>query len=179
VLSIAVVGSALAVGLAFWRWRPGRGLVESLLIALIPAGAIPVLIEIADEIAIAHLNDWNGVRLAPTVALLNGYGLYTLPGTGPMLTHIYGPVSPLVYMPAALVPTPSAALRAGVAMTFALSVLPAVLVVWASRPIGAALKVAAVLVFTLYAAGSDVLHYTSFWIHADTPAVVFSALACR
>lgn len=145
---------------------------------MIPAGVIPVLIETAEEIAIAHANDWNGIRLAPAVALLHGYGLYTLPGAGPMLTHIYGPVSPLVYTPAALFPTPMAAIRIGVGLTFALCLLPAALVAWTSRPVDASLKVAAVVIFALYATGSDVLHYTSFWIHADTPAVVFSALAC-
>ena len=56
---------------------------------------------------------WNDLRLAPPAALTRGYDLYYLPGDGPMLGHIYGPIAALTYLPVTLLPTPSLAIRAG------------------------------------------------------------------
>ncbi|MCS6812779.1 MAG: hypothetical protein NZ772_04305 [Cyanobacteria bacterium] len=45
---------------------------------------------------------WSGARLAPMIALTNGYKIYQLVGQGPLLDTFYGPISYLVYLPATL-----------------------------------------------------------------------------
>ena len=78
-------------------------------------------------VSIYATTPWNDSRLAPSAALLHGYGLYYLPGDGPMLGHIYGPVAPLAYLPALAWSTPTAAIRAGVGLTLLCLTLPAAL----------------------------------------------------
>lgn len=121
---------------------------------------------------------WNDLRLAPTAALTRGYGLYYLPGEGPLLGHIYGPVAPLVYLPALTLPTPSAAIRAGVILTLLLYALPAALMLRnhaGSRP---ALAAGCLALFALFPVRSPVVHEVAFRIHPDAPAIAFAALAC-
>jgi hypothetical protein len=172
------VGAAAAGGVAIGgRWRRD-GWPDAVLAALLPPCAVVVLALAGEQIAAAPTNGWNELRLAPSAALRLGYDLYALPGRGPMLGHIYGPVSPLVYMAAALMPTPTAAIRTGVVLTIFLCLIPAVsLVRVAGGAASPMLKTAGVLLFALVCFESDVLSHAAFWIHADTPAVAFAALA--
>ena len=120
---------------------------------------------------------WNDIRLAPPAALTRGYDLYYLPGGGPMLGHIYGPIAAITYLPVTLLPTPSLAIHAGVALSCLLYLLPAALLLGASDPVRA-LSHGCVVLFALFAFQSDVVHAVAVSIRADTPAVAFAALAC-
>ena len=120
---------------------------------------------------------WNDLRLAPPAALTRGYDLYYLPGDGPMLGHIYGPIAALTYLPVTLLPTPSLAIRAGVTLSFLLYLLPAALLLRTSGP-RKTVSHGCVVLFVLFASWSDVVHEVAVRIHADTPAVAFAALAC-
>jgi hypothetical protein len=178
-MSLAIALACLAVGaVMLWHRRRTASLPQRLLLALLLPGAIVTAAVACDHVATAPGQVWNDIRLAPAAALLRGYELYYLPGDGPMLGHIYGPVAPLLYLPAAMLPTPSAAIRAGSALTLAVCLLPVILYALVYRAAGLHLAGAAVLVFALFSFQSDVLHSLAFGIHVDTSAAAFAALAC-
>jgi hypothetical protein len=176
----SVIALALAAGgaLALHRRRTGDGLPETLLAALLPALAAFAAYLVVDRILTSTLVGWNDIRLAPAAAWARGYDLYYLPGDGPLLGHIYGPVAAWIDAPVTLLPTPSAAIRAGVALSFLLYTLPAVLLFWTSGRRHPVLAAASVLFFVLYSLRSDVMFNAVAGIRADTPVVAFAALAC-
>ena len=129
-------------------------------------------------VSIYATTPWNDSRLAPSAALLHGYGLYYLPGDGPMLGHIYGPVAPLAYLPALAWSTPTAAIRAGVGLTLLCLTLPAALMCrdFAANRMTLAVGGVVLLVFLFFQ--SDVVRAVAFGIHADAPAVALASFAC-
>ena len=103
--------------------------------------------------------------------------MYYMPGDGPILGHIYGPVTPLAYLPALLWSTPAAAIRAGVLLTIVWLTLPAALMI---RDFAGTRRVLAVgcLVLFVFLLHADVMRLVAFGIHSDTPAVALAGLAC-
>ena len=114
VLSVAAAILCAGAGVAAWRWSRGLDREDRLLATMLPTLGVIALLLLGAPVLASTANVWNDIRLAPTAALLQGYRMYYMPGEGPMLGHIYGPVAPLAYLPALLWSTPAAAIRAGV-----------------------------------------------------------------
>ena len=179
-VSVLVVASASCLAVGGWLSQRGRHLPVAERVILV---GLPVLILLAaalslDPILTAPAANWNDLRLAPAAALARGYGLYYLPGDGPMLGHLYGPIPPIVYAPVTLLPTPSTAIRAGVVLTLVLYLLPAGLLLKTLAGPRRVLAAGCFLLFTLFVFRSDVVRGAAFFIHADTPALAFAGLAC-
>jgi len=79
-----------------WEERVARGLRP-------PVMALLVLILWSGLCGIPSI-DWNAARVAPSVALLYGINFYGTITHGPYLGWTYGPVMPLLLLPAALLP---------------------------------------------------------------------------
>ena len=172
--------ASLTVGvyLAFGpRFRAGD-VLERVLLVFLPGLAFLMVALSLDFVLTSPSSPWNDLRLAPTAALLRGYSLYYLPGEGPMLGHIYGPVSPLVYMPALMFSTPSAAIRAGVILSILLYLMPIMLMLRNHAGMRPVLAAGCAAVFALFAIRSPVVNELAFRVHVDAPAIAFAALAC-
>lgn len=181
------VGVAIACSLAggLWGWRRVRshaGEPELRWLALCaPIGWLSIAAAVAGVLAMAPFRDWSGARLAWSASLLGGYGLYSGPDTGPVLSSIYGPVAPLLYLPALLTGEVTSAMILACAMSVALALGPLVLLVCRGRmadPRGRVVA-SAVAVCALAAAFSlPSIRNIGFQIHVDGPAVGFGLLSC-
>ena len=177
VLSVAAAILCAGAGVAAWRWSRGLDREDRLLATMLPTLGVIALLLLAPPVLASPANIWNDIRLAPTAALLEGYRMYYMPGEGPMLGHIYGPVAPLAYLPALLWSTPAAAIRTGVLLTIVWLTLPAALMI---RDVAGTRRVLAVgcLVLFVFLLRADVVRLVAFGIHSDTPAVALAGLAC-
>lgn len=72
--------------------------------------------------------DWNAVRLTPTFMWLHGAAPFPGPGEAPFTTWIYGPITLIIFAPAALAPDTFSALLLAFAVNFGLALLPLVFV---------------------------------------------------
>lgn len=178
VLVATYVGS-LAVGWRLQKGEPSPG--ARLLAGIVPAALLTFGWVAVGEFLLSCSRDWNDARLAPAAGFVRGYDLYYRSGEGPLLGNIYGPLSAVMYAPAALLSTPAAVVSAAVLMTIGFFYCPAfvILLVEARRRKVAALPTAACLAsFALFALHTSGLADAGFWIHADAPALAFVAIAC-
>jgi hypothetical protein len=174
-LSVLFVGAA-ALGVWFLKWKKDWPLLDRMVAAPLAVGFIALLGMMSSSVLQAPFFGWNAARLAPTFALANGYRLYYPDGVGPVLNTIYGPVTALVYLPAALAGSPSTALVIASAVSVVLFFGP---VLWlAMRGGKGVLGWAALLCFGFLAMRSYSLRYGAFCIHADAPALGLGGLAC-
>ncbi|MGE0703189.1 MAG: hypothetical protein AB7F99_03300 [Vicinamibacterales bacterium] len=146
--------------------------------ALVTVGGVLVALQLVLAFFVAINSEWNDVRLAPTIALLYGVPLWQPFRDGPTLDAIYGPVAPLIWMPAGLAPTPTGMLAVGALESFVLLAVPAAVLV-----IAEARRHLALLAATLVMAAALLLSSPSLpliGIHADVPAIAFAtaAIAC-
>ncbi len=74
---------------------------------------------------------WNDVRLAPTIALTQGWSVFPTSDTGTVNTWTYGPLPLLYYLPAALAPSAGGAMLTAAILNLALTILPVALVCFA------------------------------------------------
>jgi len=177
-LAVLFVGAA-ALGIWFLKWKKEWLLLDRLVASLLAVGFLTLLGMIVSSVLQAPFFGWNAARLAPTFALLNGYRLYYPNGVGPVLNTIYGPVTALVYLPAALAKSPSVALVIASVVSVTLFFGP---MVWLatrgetrSRWIA---MLAALLCFGFLVMRSYPLKYGAFCVHADAPALGLGGLAC-
>ena len=134
---------------------------------------------VASELAAGMFRPWNDARLAPSAGLLHGYALYAAPGeTGPIWSWIYGPVAPLVYLPAVLFPTPAGALAIALLATASIYLAAARGLLARSTSVRGPWYQASFVTLVLYTLAEPALRGAAFWIHADGPAIGFAALAC-
>ncbi len=133
------------------------------------------------SIASAPTIDWNGARLAPTVALVHGYALYYPATSGPILSTIYGPLAAFAYLPAALFRTPTGAVLCAAALTVIYVTMPLLVWGWWTRPAHRTGSLLAVVCWL----GSCALLIRSraggMWltsVHPDAPALACGLLAC-
>src|SRR5437868_6773651 len=68
---------------------------------------------------------WNDVRMAVTMAMRKGIAIYSGPAEGPILGHMYGPLSAAAYLPATFFKTPGQVLSAGLMLAPLLTLIPA------------------------------------------------------
>src|SRR5262245_54414126 len=116
---VAAVLAAAACGLLAWRWRrfPRTWRPVDALGAVLLLPGLFVFARVVVRLVVRALHEeWNGCRLAPTVALTHGYALYYPPNEGPVLDTIYGPVAALAYLPATMFRSPTGAILAGAAL---------------------------------------------------------------
>ena len=144
---------------------------------MLPTLGLLAVLLLVEPVLVSTANAWNDIRLTPAAALVQGYGIYYLPGEGPMLGHIYGPVAPLVYLPALLWSTPSAAIRAGTLLTLCWLTLPVFMMIRDLRGRRAVLAGGCLVLFVLLL-HARVVRMVAFGIHSDTPAVALAAIAC-
>jgi hypothetical protein len=172
-------GLALLLAIAALRLRlPERGAVRrGTPWASLFLGFAALALTLSEALQAPYFR-WNDPRLAPTAAIFAGYPLYAGRDHGVLIGHIYGPVSPVIFAPALLLPTPGLAIAFGVVWAFAIVALPvaALLVLESARH--RLLAWLAFLAFWVYVLTSQILSRTAFIIHADAPAMGLAALAC-
>ena len=112
-----------------------------------------------------------------TVSLVKGYKLYYPPGEGPILNHIYGPFAALVYLPAAIVRTPTNALLIGSLLAATWCLAAAAWLIARSSSASWIARFAAIGSFGCLIHLSDSMNQASSWIHADAPALGLAACA--
>lgn len=71
---------------------------------------------------------WNDIRLAPTIALAQGWPVYPTASEGTINTWMYGPLPLLYYWPASWAPTAAGALQVAAWLNAALFLIPLALV---------------------------------------------------
>ena len=67
---------------------------------------------------------WAGNRLAFSAAVIRGFDVYPMPGTGIVTGNIYGPIMALFYVPALVVPTITGQLLAAEVMSVLVMFIP-------------------------------------------------------
>ena len=155
----------------------GFGLLSRVIVAL---AVLLALVATADALASAAWQEWNDGRLAPSAALLHGYELYSGDGEGPILGHVYGPISAFYYVPAALLSgTPDVAVMLGSVMSLVAFLLPAALLLRRGAAGAHIPCLAGLSGIWLYIFPTAMFLGPGFNIHADAPALGFGALACH
>ena len=121
-LTLLLVVAAVGVVLATRARGVSHG--DRWLASLAPLGAGVILLRLFERVAQGPNGLFNATRLAASIGMALGYNV--LPGRdeGPVLDFMYGPVSAAAYVPAALMPTPSAAIWLGIVMSFAFALGP-------------------------------------------------------
>lgn len=136
-LGILAFLTASVSAFSAWRWRT-TWRECSRRDVILAAAAVPVLFSIlalaASSVTRMPADLWSNIRLAPSVAMTRGYALYYPEGEGPILGWIYGPVMPLLLLPAALIPDPVAAILAAGIISEVVLLLPLLLVAWNVLP---------------------------------------------
>jgi hypothetical protein len=74
---------------------------------------------------------WNDMRLAPTIALAQGWPVYPTPSGGTINTWMYGPLPLLFFWPASWAGTAAGALMVAAVLNFLLTLVPLALVCFA------------------------------------------------
>jgi len=127
------------------------------------------------------LGCWNAIRLAWTGSILLGEPVYPFQD-GPILSQMYGPVGPLVYIPAFVFASINQVIIAGSFISALLYFFPALLPFLSQeKRLLKKFDRASAICFTLFClvtVSLKALSYSAFAIHADAPALGFGALAC-
>ncbi|MGO4885632.1 MAG: hypothetical protein ACLP59_33145 [Bryobacteraceae bacterium] len=122
---------------------------------------------------------YNGARLMPSFAVINGLNYYVVfPPGGPLYSSLYGPMAAIVYLPATLFHSPNTAVLAGAAITalFCFSAA-AFLHFTPSRASRTGADWLAFLTTGLLMCYLEPLKYSCFNVHADGPGLAFGAVA--
>ncbi len=174
--------TACIVGLAL-LWRRDRSVSLPRWLLLIPGLAIgpATLLLLLEKILIGPTQPWNPARLAPAFALARGLPIYQPPHEGPLLSVIYGPITPLSFLPATIFQTPVAAVLAGMTLAVGYFLVPVLIWLWRLSPPTWRGRLSCLSVFFLFCwftYFNQPLQETVFWIHADGPALGLAASAC-
>lgn len=169
---VSLFACAAGLGIWFLKWKKDWPLLDRFLASLVAVGFLVLAGICISGILRAPFFGWNGARLAPTFALVNGYRLYYPDGTGPVLNTIYGPVTALAYLPATLAESPTFALITASVVSLILVCAPPL---WLMRQGSVGLP--AFLCFGLLAMHSYPVKYAAFCVHADAPALGLAGLA--
>ncbi len=174
----------VAIGVLALAWL-GRQLTMAgdrttrLMSSSIFAGAGLVLAMVVSAGLAAPFSPWDTVRIAPAMALLRGFPLYSGQSSGAVLSTMYGPVATLAYVPAALARDPAVAAILGRWLAFLYTFTPLVVCCAIKNAESDRSWRRAVLVlatFGLLVAPS--LQYSTTFLHADAPALGLMGLAC-
>ena len=158
----------------FFTWEAADICIVSLSLTILLLSCSGIII----QILCSPWSNWDASRLAWTFSIRYGYSLYPLIGEGPMLSESYGPLAALVYLPLIFInasPTLVVILASLISVCFYF--LPLLWIcLLSSRKFLFALCIFAW--FCLFTFNSRSLNSSAFSVHADAPALGFSALAC-
>jgi hypothetical protein len=185
VLALALLGACVlwcvARGVRAFRALPERSLGYRLFAAALPLALLSVVVALVGVIMEVPFRDWSGARLAWSAGLWYGYGLYSGPTSGPVLSSLYGPVSPLLFAPALLTGEITSAMLAGCTINVLCCVLPLWFLCRHGRTGDADSKRIARAAFVFCVASLLVLPSTRNFtqnIHVDGAAVGLGLVAC-
>ncbi len=166
--------------LIFWAYRELHT-PRQWRIAMIAVSALALIVSgvfLASFYPNATRYVWSAGRLAPAAAWVRGYRLYYPVGVGPVLVQMYGPVSAMVYVPAAMAHDPTVAIMIGAAINTLCYFLPAA---WFLRRCGrgqsGAIILAAFAAFALISSRQFVLQMTATLVTIDAPAIGLATCA--
>lgn len=186
-----IAAVAIFIGFAIGSWLVVRGKcpwVVSILVAFTCATAASLTIGAVTasasgpSVVFGVPGYFNAGRLASALALWNGHPIYSLWGSGPLLSTMYGPVTFSFYLPAAILPVPlDLRIMLGSLLTLTASLI-AVWPAWRSvrtfdgrRPdVPWIFLCGGILLLLFYSYRS--LCYSVTSIHADGPCLFFGAL---
>ncbi len=154
--------------------------MERWLLSLLPPSALVLIFLFFHKIVTAAAAPHNWPRLQRTFILASGEKLY-YPPDGPVVLAMYGPVSALVYWPVTWFHLLSSVMQAASIINLSLVFLPASWVIlrnYFQNTRAALYGSSAFLIFLFFHFSSSSLRSAAFNIHADAPALGFSALAC-
>jgi hypothetical protein len=121
---------------------------------------------------------WTSIRLAPAFALVQGYSFYSLPDTPPWVMVVYGPLYPVMYLPATLANTPAPAVAIATLLAHLYILVPTGLLCLTCarrlRQEGAPSPFHwswILLLFALIAFAVPSLNYVTTHVHVDAPAL--------
>ena len=121
---------------------------------------------------------WTSIRLAPAFALTQGYPLYSMPNIPPWVMVVYGPLYPIMYLPATLAGSPLPAVAIATLLAHLYILVPAGLlcVSWSRRlrQEGGTPQLhwsVMLLFFALVAFAVPSLNYITTQVHVDAPAL--------
>lgn len=177
---ILLAATFSAAGAAVWKWGK-RGEPGNTAAALTGPPALFSIFLLA-TMSVAHMltDVWSSVRLAPSVSMLRGYRLYYPEGEGPILGWIYGPVMPLLQLPAAALPNPMAAIVAAGILNDALFLLPLLFLIWSVLPRSLPDRMAGILILGTLQGLMMHVETTLYWlrqIQVDTCAIGLALLS--
>jgi hypothetical protein len=164
--------------------KSSAGLLFILTVILVVATLVFALLamnvlfgDIQDE----YFRGWNAARLIPAFNLARGLPVYSGPENGPVNGMIYGPMMAIAYLPAAFARSPISAILLGQLLSVIFFFLPVFYLCLYPREKGLRYFLFAAYPFFCFCVFSFIfppLRYVAFRIHADAPALGFSALAC-
>lgn len=169
----------LVIPLVLWMWlnwktlRPWKiALGTWSIVTLVAAAAILI-----GDFPQAAQHVWSE-RLAPIVSWTMGYRLYYPPGEGPVLTRYYGPISSLIYAPAALAARPTTAALIGASINVVLFFAPAYwFLIRGRQNTNFWLIATAAAIFTLISVTNIAMASVARLISTDVGAIAFAACA--
>ncbi|MGI8904974.1 MAG: hypothetical protein ACR2IE_00595 [Candidatus Sumerlaeaceae bacterium] len=169
---------ALIAGLLLYRHRPLLKIQDRIFLSLLPLGTLILLGQLAEAALLGSLLDWNASRLYPTFLLRAGLSIYAAPGTGPILSTIYGPLTWIAYLPATFAELPFC-LYVGSGLSVLFFFTPAFLAIYRDAVHHGDRLLAAALCYIFFMAAkvNPALATSAFWIHADAPALGFTGMA--
>ncbi|MCP4664358.1 MAG: hypothetical protein GY856_53925 [bacterium] len=170
-----------AVGVQLHRRLHGRPIEERLVASLIPLALFCLFLLYFSRIGFMLHRHWDSARVAPSVALTCGYDLYYGAESGPIMTTHYGPVKALLYLPAALASTPTAAIMIAGTLNVLIVLVPLLLFHlrgnWAEPPA----RTIGLAGFVFSASALLIAEPTRMMVtrvHVDAPAVGLGLLSC-
>ncbi|HEY1794217.1 MAG TPA: hypothetical protein VGG34_14975 [Opitutaceae bacterium] len=177
----AIAAAAIAsLWIAYRARRAGLPLPEACAVAALPLGVL-VLVGLSVWIKSDVQRAWSAARLAPALGILRGYPLYSPADHGPINGWLYGPVSAILWLPAAIARNALNALR--IAESINLLVLSIPLLAACLLAAGPGLSRRAAAAWCAVGGSSVLLLFYPTWymvavLSSDAAAVGFGVLAC-
>src|SRR5688572_18595543 len=98
--------------------------------ALVVVGGGLLVLQIVLAFRVALSDEWSEVRLAPSVAMWHGVPLWQAYGEGAILDAVYGPGSPVTWLPVGLASTPAGAISIALVLSLALVLVPTIWILY-------------------------------------------------
>ncbi|HED66765.1 MAG TPA: hypothetical protein ENJ09_14570 [Planctomycetes bacterium] len=174
----AAATGGIALGLTVFQRSPQRRIEVRLVMALAPLVLALSIAGLVGFLCATPEHDYSAARLALSTGMLHGYPLYFGIDDGPILSSIYGPVSVLLYLPAAAFSDITVSFAVASATNILSFLLPVFVVftVAGRRDLGLARAFASLTVGALFT--SPVVHQILGPIHVDGPAIGLGFLSC-